>query len=121
MGKMLLVDDEPEILEVLRVVLQTEGHDITIAGGGDEALEYLKADRFDLLITDVRMKPIDGFELTRRSKALYPDMPVMMVTAFYSSKAKDEAEKLGVIAYVKKPFDVYEVLRTATEALNKDA
>ena len=117
MGRVLLVDDEPEILEVLRVVLTAGGHEAIVASGGEEALALLDEQAFDLLITDVRMKPVDGFELVERVRKAHPDMPFMMVTAFYANEARRKAEELGAVAYLKKPFDVDELLRLANSVL----
>jgi DNA-binding NtrC family response regulator len=116
-ARVLLVDDEATILIVLSALFRVAGHEVVSANGGDAALEIIKGQEFDLMISDVRMAPVDGMALLREAKKRYPKMSVIMITAFYSERAVEEARKMGAYAYLKKPFDNNELLRVAGEAL----
>ncbi len=117
MPSILLVDDEPSILSVLSTLLKGQGFDIRPALGGEKALEYLRSDPFDLMITDIRMQPVDGLELLRTAKSLHPSMAVMMITAYGSVETAVDAMKKGAFDYVTKPFKVDELLITVQRAL----
>lgn len=85
----LLVEDEPLIAELFADTLMTDGHDVSVAGDGQEALDlFAEADAvghpYDLLVTDVRMPRMDGVALTRRLRAAQPDLPVVVVSGYAS-------------------------------------
>lgn len=117
MARILLVDDEPSILNVLSTLLKTEAHDVVPVRGGDKALEQLRADRFDLMISDVRMAPVDGIELLKQARKEWPNLAVIMLTAYGSVETAVEAMKEGAFDYVTKPFKVDELLITVQRAL----
>ena len=117
MVNILLVDDEPSILSVLNTLLKEQGFEVTPAMGAEKALEFLRSGPFELMITDVRMQPIDGLELLKKAKGLQPSMAVIMITAFGSVESAVEAMKIGAYDYVTKPFKVDELLITVQRAL----
>jgi two-component system, NtrC family, response regulator PilR len=117
MAKILLVDDEPSILSVLSTLLKAEGYSVESALGGERAKQLMLADPFDLMISDVRMSPINGMELLRLAHDERPAMPVIMLTAHGSVETAIEALKLGAFDYVTKPFKVDELLITVQRAL----
>ncbi len=117
MARILLVDDEPSILNVLSTLLKQEGHDAVPVRGGEKALEVLKADRFDLIISDIRMAPVDGMQLLKVARKDHPSTAVIMLTAYGSVETAVEAMKEGAYDYVTKPFKVDELLITVDRAL----
>jgi len=117
MAKILLVDDEPSIVSVLSTVLKAEGYDVTAAVGGDKGIEVLDNDTFDLMLSDIRMNPVNGMDLLRIAHERYPHMAVIMLTAYGSVETAIEALKLGAFDYVTKPFKVDELLITVQRAL----
>jgi len=106
MAKILIVDDEPGILDFLRNMFQAEGYEVVIALNGEAAIEAVKIGTVDLVITDLRMPEMDGMELLRELKKFKPSMPVIMLTAYASDETAIEAKKLGVFTYISKPFNV---------------
>ncbi len=118
MPKVLLVDDEPSILSVLSTLLKAEGYEVFSSLGGEKAKEYLDSDTFDLMVSDIRMSPVNGMELLRIAHERYPSMPVIMLTAYGSVETAIEALKLGAFDYVTKPFKVDELLITVQRALD---
>lgn len=117
MARILLVDDEPSILSVLTTLMKSEGHDPVPIRGGDKAKELLLSDYFDLMISDIRMEPVDGMELLRVAHRERPGMAVIMLTAYGSVETAVEAMKEGAFDYVTKPFKVDELLITVQRSL----
>lgn len=117
MVRILVVDDEPSILSVLNTLLKGQGFDVVPAMGAEKALEFLREEAFDLMITDVRMHPVDGLELLKKAKSLQPSLAVIMITAFGSVESAVEAMKVGAYDYVTKPFKVDELMITVQRAL----
>jgi len=117
MAKVLLVDDEPSILSVLSTLLRSQGHEVNPVLGGDKAIDLLSNETFDLMISDIRMSPVDGMELLDHSRSNYPAMAVVMITAYGSVETAVDAMKQGAFDYVTKPFKVDELLITVARAL----
>lgn len=121
MARILLVDDEPSILSVLSTLLKAEGYDVVAALGGEKAKDILTRDRFDLMLSDIRMSPVNGMELLKLCHDLYPGMAAIMLTAYGSVETAIQALKLGAFDYVTKPFKVDELLITVKRALDFSA
>lgn len=117
MARILIVDDEASILSVLTSLLKSEGHDITPALGGEKAQELLAEDGYDLMLTDMRMAPVNGLEVLRTARQRRPGMGVIIMTAFASVETAVEAMKMGAFDYVTKPFKVDELIITIQRAL----
>jgi DNA-binding NtrC family response regulator len=117
MAKVLLIDDEPSILSVLSTLLKAEGYDVVTASGGEEAQKLISDEEFDLMISDIRMSPINGMELLKQAHNEKPAMSVIMLTAYGSVETAIDALKLGAFDYVTKPFKVDELLITVQRAL----
>ena len=117
MSRILIVDDEPSILSVLSTLLKAQGHDVNPVLGGDKALEVLAEEAFELMISDIRMSPVDGLELLAQARSRFPDMGVIMITAYGSVETAVDAMKNGAFDYVTKPFKVDELLITVQRAL----
>jgi two-component system, NtrC family, response regulator PilR len=119
MAKLLIVDDEQGIRQLLTLVFERVGHSVRSAENGRRAVELLRAEAADLIISDVKMPDMDGIELLRAARELLPDVAVVMMTAFATVETAREAFKLGADDFVQKPFDVDELKLIATKALEK--
>ncbi len=117
MEQILLVDDEPSILSVLNTLLKAEGYEVVSALGGEKARELMLSQHFDLMISDIRMAPVNGMELLTLAHEEHPKMSVIMLTAYGSVETAIEALKLGAFDYITKPFKVDELLITIRRAL----
>ncbi len=117
MAKILIVDDEPGILDFLRNLFHADGYEVVVALSGEDAVASVKKDTVDLVITDLRMPEMDGMELLRELKTLKPSVPVIMLTAYASDETAIEAKKLGVFTYISKPFNVAGLLGIVKRAL----
>lgn len=117
MARVLLVDDEASLLSVLASVVTVEKHEVTSAVNGAQAVKLLEEQAFDLVITDIRMSEMSGLDLLRHVNQHYPDMPVIVITAFSSIETAQEAKALGAFDYVPKPFKLEQFLVTLRQAL----
>ncbi len=106
LGKLLVVDDEPEVRHLLQEFLSSLGYDVLLAGNGWEALAALEAEQVDLVLLDVAMPEIDGVETLGRIVALHPFVPVIMVTANADVSVTSKLLAMGAADYIPKPFDL---------------
>ena len=117
MARILIVDDELSIIEVLKSLLAREGHTVMTSGDGKKALKKLKENVFDLLITDIRLPEIDGITLLQQARELQSHLAVIVITAYAKVDNAVEAMKNGAFDYVTKPFKFDEILLTVQRAL----
>jgi CheY-like chemotaxis protein len=115
MKKILVVDDNENIRVILKQMLEDGGYAVQTAKGGEEALETMKTKRFDMLIADINMPGMTGFELLEKSKRAYPQIPVIFVTAYRKDKNLVRSVNIGLSDYIEKPFKMDEVLRIIKE------
>lgn len=113
----LIVDDEPNLRKTLSLILQRDGYTVTTAGDADEAHEHLKARHFDLAFLDIKMPKKSGLILLTEIKQIYPDMPVLLLTAFASLDSAIEAVRRGAADYLLKPIDPPQILSRVKQVL----
>jgi len=118
-SRILVVEDEKNLREVLRILLEGEGYQVDLAGDGAEGLGLLERDVFDLIITDIKMPGADGFQILRKSQEVTPEPLVIMTTAFGTTESAVEAMKLGAYDYIHKPFKIDEIRLVVRRALEK--
>lgn len=104
MPKILVVDDEPNLTEILEIAFREDGMDVVTSGSGREALGLLRTEEIDVVISDIRMPDLSGVELLREAKQIAPDTVFIMITAFASTETAIEALQHGAYDYVTKPF-----------------
>ena len=104
-AKVLLVEDEPVLREALRDTLNTAGYTVAAVSGGEEALALVSDGDVSMVITDVQMKPMNGYQLLERIRALTPEIPVLMMTAYGSVEKAVECLHGGAVDYLVKPFE----------------
>ncbi len=117
-GKVLVVDDQKSIREILEIFLKSEGFSVSAADNGMTALDIMKDDIFDLVITDMKMPKLNGIDLLRNIKEISPNTVVVIITAFGTPESAVEAMKLGAFDYIQKPFkmdDIRLVIKNAFE------
>lgn len=117
--KILVIDDDPSIRNMLAIVLKKSGFEVTCTESGKTALEKLKKESFDLVISDIKMPDISGIDLLKKIKVISPEIPVIMITAFASANDAVEAMKLGAEDYVTKPFSLDELKIIIDRAIYK--
>ncbi|NWF51918.1 MAG: endopeptidase La [Nitrospirae bacterium] len=117
--RILVVDDEEIARRNLEHILKKEGHLVITASSGVEALEKMQASVFDVVLTDIRMERINGFELLEKTKDKYPDTRVIMITGYASMDSAIESIKKGAFHYIAKPFKIDEVRSVVKQAIEK--
>lgn len=116
--KALIVDDEEVIRKLLGKVAKRCSLEPTVVATGEEAVDFLESERFDLLITDKNLPGINGLEVARLAKHLNPLMPIMIITGYASESSAVEAASLGLADYIVKPLDVDELLKRVSFLLS---
>ncbi len=119
-SSILVVDDEDALRNVLSSELESEGYTIATAGDGDEAINVLQQQTFDLVLLDIKMPRVDGFEVLRFIKDRFPKTKVIMLTGFADLKNAIESKKLGAEDFVSKPYDLVDLLTTIERVLTSD-
>jgi CheY-like chemotaxis protein len=106
MARVLVVDDEPDAVELLQEFLTGKGYEVITAANGKEALQKLKAERPHLILLDVRMPGMNGLEALRQIREIDREVGVIMVTAVNEEETGREALRLGAFDYIVKPLDL---------------
>jgi two-component system response regulator PilR (NtrC family) len=117
--RLLIVDDEQGMRDLLSIMLRREGYRVELARSGEEALDRISRDLFDLIITDISMPGVDGIGVLRRVREIAPEVPTIIITAYASTESAIEALKLGAYDYIVKPFDVEEFKIVIGNALER--
>jgi len=102
--KILIVDDEPDICRALEFLLKGEDYAVSSAVSGEAAIEKLKTESFDVVLTDMKMGKVDGMTVLEKARGISLDTMVIMMTAFASVESAVEAMKRGAADYIVKPF-----------------
>jgi len=113
----LVVDDEKSQREILEMILSGEGYNVTTASSGEAALKFAHAQRFDLVLTDMKMTGMDGIELLQQLLAYDSSIIVILLTAHGSIDSAKEALRRGAFDYLQKPYDRDTLLETVGRAL----
>src|SRR5262245_39734995 len=119
MPKILIVDDERSMRELLERVFQKEGYTVRVAEDGAIALEMIRTGVFDLVLSDVKMPGLNGIELLTQCREFSPDTMVLIMTAFATIDNAREAFKFGADDFIEKPFDIDELKLVVQKALEK--
>ncbi len=118
-AKILVVDDDISIREILFALLEKERYYVELASSAEEALEKIKETAFDLIISDIRMPGMDGFKLLEKIRTMNVDSAVIFITGYGSVSDAVEAIKLGVVDYIEKPFDIGQLKNLVSQILNE--
>jgi len=117
--RLLIVDDEETLTYSLyqTFIKSSDIYEVVTAASGNEAAERLARDRFDLVLTDIKMPGMDGLELLAEIKAKYPGTKVIVMTAFGSMEKKEESLAMGADYYIEKDFDISDIRQLVLEFL----
>lgn len=116
-NRILVVDDEDALRTVLSSELEGEGYHVRSAADGQEAINILGNQEFDLILLDIKMPNVDGFEVLKFVKDRQPKTKVVMLTGFADLKNAIESKKLGAEDFVSKPYDLVDLLTTVERVL----
>jgi len=109
-NSVIIVDDDERLLRVFKTALSLEGYQCETASSAESALELINKTSFDIMLTDIRMPGIEGFELTQIAKKIRPDMAVIIMTAYAEEFSFDNAIEAGASDFIKKPFTLNELI-----------
>ena len=118
-SSILIVDDEPIVRESIRDWLEDAGYQVEMAGSGEEALELIEKQDFNVIILDIRLPGQTGIKVLREVKALKPQIISIIITAYPAKELADEAKKLGAVDYLIKPIAPEDLERLIRETLQK--
>ena len=117
--RVLVVDDEEAVLTLFRKTFERAQYDVDTAGDGAAAIECLRANAYDLLVTDLQMPGVGGLSVIREARRLVSGLPVVIVTGRSTEASAIEAVNLGVSAYLTKPFRMGNIMAAAARALGE--
>lgn len=117
--RILVVDDEDALRTVLSAELNSEGYDVGTAADGMEAVSELQKMKYDLVLLDIKMPNMNGFEVLKVIKEKHPGTRVIMLTGFADLKNAIESKKLGAEDFVSKPYDLVDLLTTIDRVMSE--
>ena len=117
MKNLLIVDDQHGIRLLLGEVFKREGYRTFLASNGLEALKIVEKEKLDCVLLDMKIPGMDGLEILKSIKAKWPELPVMMMTAYGELDLIQEALSNGAAKYFTKPFNIYEIRDAVNEAV----
>jgi DNA-binding NtrC family response regulator len=118
-GRILVVEDEQDMLFGLQKILSKQGHNVEIAETGSAGVKKVQESFFDIVITDLKMPGVDGIELLRKTKEAYSDTLVIVITGYGTVESAVEAIKLGAYDYITKPFEAEHIKMVVRKALKQ--
>jgi len=118
-SNILVVDDEEALRTVLSSELRNAGYEVNTASDGDEAISAVQTKKFDLVLLDIKMPKVDGFEVLKFIKQNLPSIKVIMLTGFADLKNAIESKKHGAEDFVSKPYDLVDLLTTIERVLSE--
>jgi DNA-binding NtrC family response regulator len=118
--KILVVDDEDIVLESCQAVFELEGFEAILVPSADKALEAVKNDDFDILLIDVKMPKKDGMYLMRKIKEKCPNIPIIIMSGYYTTETIEEAFKMGAATFITKPFEPDELVKIVRQVIKKE-
>jgi DNA-binding NtrC family response regulator len=118
MAKILVIDDEQGIRDLLDTLLRRKGYDVELAESGRQGLECFRRERPDVLVLDLKMPEMDGLTVLRQIRSLDPRMPVIILTGAGTAEAEQQVRALGVTEYVEKEFSLHRLGDALKRLLN---
>ena len=117
-GKIMIVDDDATNREVMEAFLTLEHFEVMVAANGRDALEQIRQEKPDLVLLDVRMPMMSGFDVCRTIKDQY-NIPVFMLTGFDADEQRREAVEAGADAFISRPFDITTLMKRIRESIRR--
>jgi signal transduction histidine kinase/ActR/RegA family two-component response regulator len=115
--RILVIDDEDYVRDILFRMLKSKGHDVVVAPNGEEGIERFKSEKFDLVFTDLGMPKISGWEVGKTIKELNPKVPIVMITGWGAEIDKEKMDENGIDFIISKPFNFDDVIQLVSEAM----
>lgn len=116
-GRVLVIDDEPAVQDLLERVLANAGHQVSVVDSAEAALIRLARDRYDVIVVDNNLPRMTGLELMALVREHHPELRAIMITAYNTPAVEARARALGVMAYVAKPFGIVTIVGAIDDAI----
>ncbi len=116
-ARILVIDDEDAVRDILSRMLKVKGHQVVVAANGEEGIERFKSETFDLVMTDLGMPKISGWEVSKAIKGMNPKVPIAMITGWGMELNREKLSESGVDLIVSKPFNFDQVIQLVSEAM----
>lgn len=117
---LLIVENDNNHRYALSELLKITGYKVVAISGGREAIELLRKQKFDLIISDIKMAGVTGIQVIQEAKRLYPETPFIFLSAFVTKDDKLLGYRLGCDRYITKPYTIKEILEAIKELLEKE-
>lgn len=117
--RIMVLDDEPIVCKRLKPALERQGYEVDTFTESSEALEQIKHVTYDIIITDLKMKGVDGMHLLGEAKRRFPDTEVIVITGFATMETAKESFHKGVFDFIAKPFKLTEIQEAVSRAETK--
>ena len=118
--KILVVDDEGIVLDSCQRVLKEDGLEVLLVTSADKAIAAIEDEEPSVLLMDVKMPVRDGMDLMREVKERWPDVPIIVMSGYHTTETIEEADKMGAVAFINKPFTPDELLETIRQVIQKE-
>jgi len=118
-ARIMIVDDEPSVLESFKMILKIKDYEVETFPDGPTAIATLKKDKYDMAFVDYKLPGMDGLEVLKKIKEIDPNMEVCIVTAYASESSHANAITLGALEYLRKPFLMEEIYELVERGLRK--
>lgn len=116
-GRVLVIDDEPAVQDLLQRVLSNAGHQVAVVDSAESALIRLAKDRYDVIVVDNNLPRMTGLELMSLVRDHHPELRAIMITAYNTPAVEARARALGVVSYVAKPFGIVTIVGAVDDAI----
>ncbi len=118
-GRVLVIDDEAIVRVSCERVLKPEGFEVVVTSRGDEAIDFLEKEPYDVVLTDLKMPDMDGLEVLKIIKERWPDIQVIIITGYGTISTAVQAIKMGAYEYIEKPFTPQDILEVVEKAIKE--
>jgi len=119
MAKILVVDDELDMCQIISDILKEEGYSVHSSYKGKDALMKIKKNHYDLIVLDYKLNEISGLMVLEKALQMRPSLQVMMISAFGSDSTKTKARELGALDFIDKPFDIKRFIQAVQDILTR--
>jgi len=119
MTKVLVVDDDLDMCQIISDILKEEGYGVHSSYNGEDALMKIEKNHYDLIILDYKLDEISGLMVLEKALQMRPSLQVMMISAFGDKSIKTRAGELGVGDFLDKPFDIKRLIQAVQDILNR--
>jgi CheY-like chemotaxis protein len=116
-ARILVIDDEDSVRDILSRILKTKGHQVAVAANGEEGIERFRSEPFDLVLTDLGMPKLSGWEVGKMIKGMNPKVPVAMITGWGVELDREKLNESGIDLIISKPFNFDQVIDLVSEAM----